>query len=94
MNQLSKECPVLRPFYGFMVPRGNAPANGLHIAGATQMVQSFEVQQLNANHHELRVAPEGYGDTDGVMSMYCIYCAHIAPAYFWQKLQSGVEAGA
>jgi hypothetical protein len=60
--------------------------NGLSVVGNSQPQQTFQVQQLNANHHELRHAGGG--------SMYCIYCAAAAAISEWQAvLAVGVPSG-
>lgn len=88
-SKLSKECPVLRPFYGFMVPGPVVSKNGLTLAGQ-QGVQTMQVQQLNANHHELRPLPNSVTFT--VQMYYCIFCCACAGQPEWQKIQQGTDA--
>lgn len=91
-SKLSKECPVLRPFYGFMVPGPVVSKNGLTLAGQ-QGVQTMQVQQLNANHHELREVHPFTEDTFGTTRMlYCVFCAAVADGPTWQAIQQSTDA--
>lgn len=83
---LNKDCPIPRPFFGFIIPGPAVTKNGLSVVGNTQPQQTFQIQQLNANHHELR---EGMGtDAQGALGLYCIFCAAAATMFDWQAVLS------
>lgn len=71
----SKNCPVQRAIFGFMVPAPNAAPISLQGRTAT----AFQVQQVASSHHELRII-ESLTD-EGLA--YCIFCGEMAPLPDW-----------
>ncbi len=72
----TKECPVPRVQWGFYIASPVVVPRGLQVNGQQQV--SVNVQNIQVNHHELRV----FEQSDYMF--YCIYCAALQTQYEWQ----------
>ena len=84
---ITKECPVVRAQYGFLVMQQAPNLPGIQrLNGQPQMQQTH--MPVVANHHELRFTPSGmYED----YTMFCIYCGHTASQAAWVGLLSEAQ---
>lgn len=84
---LSRDCSVPRPFFGFIIPGPAVTKNGLSVVGNNQPQQTFQIQQLNANHHEWVKSPY---EADGDYSFFCKFCLQQTTNRKWEALLTEV----
>lgn len=82
---ITKSCPVQRAAYSFTTMRPVQMPQMINGKLGSQNAMEQVVNQVSANHHELRVWDAN------TFEMYCIFCGEVETQAFWRGILKGEQ---